>query len=227
MSTPDPPDVERLRAALAQIGYDAEWPDVDADRLFSALHGELDAAARREIVDELIANPRAAAIWRLARELDPDASDAPATTAGAAVRAWPPQGTPVRTWSSGWLAIAATLALAIGAAWQFQPWRSDPPVYRGAETRAIASQLPRDQWLPRARAELRWTAIEGARYRVRVLTADLDVLEEFDGLQTPAYTVSPAALARIPSGGQVLWQVEASTPGADPVVSPTFSTRVE
>jgi hypothetical protein len=213
MSTPDPPDVERLRAALAQLGDDPEWPAVDADQLFSALHGDLDAAARREVVDELIRNPRAAAVWRLARELAPeDASVHREAT---------------RTWSSGWLALAATLALAVGAAWQFQPWRTEVPGYRGATTHAIASALPEHQSLSRAQAELRWTAIEGARYRVRVLSPDLDVLEESPELDTTTYTPAPTVLNPIPPGGQVLWQVEARTPGTAPVVSPTFSTRVE
>ena len=62
MSTPEQPDVERVRAALASLGDDAQWPDADAERLFSALHGEMSAEAQRALVDELIRNPRAGAM---------------------------------------------------------------------------------------------------------------------------------------------------------------------
>lgn len=221
MSTPDLPDVERLRAALARLDDDPEWPDVDAERIYAALHGELDAEARREVVDELIRNPRAAAAWRLARELEPDQ----ASTASGRSEGDASSGTP--TWTRRWLPLAATIALALGAAWQFQSWRDEPPAYRGEEVRAIASALPADQPLSRARPELRWTPIEGARYRVRVLTPDLDVLAESGELTEPSYTLGPDVVSRIESGGDVLWQVEARTADGAPLVSPTFSTRLQ
>jgi hypothetical protein len=222
MSTPEPPDVERLRAALARLDEDPGWPDVDAERMYAALHGELDAETRRQIVDETIRNPRAAAAWRLARELDPGDAASPAggldhedATYGG------------HAWTRRWLPLAATVALALGAAWQFQVWRDDAPVYRGEEVRAISSALPAGQPLSRTRPELRWTPIDGARYRVRVLTPELDVLDESGDLEAPAYMLGPAVLSRIGPGTEVLWQVEARTPGSAPLVSPTFSTRVQ
>ncbi len=184
MSTPERPDVERLRAALDRLGDEAEWPEVDAERLFSAMHGDLEADERRAVVDELIRNPRAAAVWRLARDLQPD--DVPAQ-APARARPW------------AWMSLAATLLLTVGAAWHFQPWRTDVAVYRSVETRSIASLLPEGTPLSRTQPDLRWTAIEGARYRVRVLTPDLDVLEESDDLDTPTYRVAPGVLRAHPS----------------------------
>lgn len=211
MSASDPPDVERLRAALARLGDEPEWPEVDAERLFSALHGDLSAEERRAVVDELIRNPRAAAAWRLARELEPD------EPAHAEARG--------RTWA--WMSIAAMLLLVVGVAWQFQPWRSEAPVYRGAEPRSIASLLPSDAPLAREQPVLRWTALEGARYRVRVLTPDLDLLDEAENLATPEYGLKPDVVRRIPPGGRILWQVEARVPGTAAVVSPTFSAQME
>ena len=65
----------------------------------------------------------------------------------------------------------------------------------------------------RAQPVLRWTGIDGARYRVRVLTADLQVLEESAESSALEYTLSQETLARIPPGTQILWQVEAQIPG--------------
>jgi len=222
MSTPDLPDVERLRAALARLDDDPEWPDVDAERIYAALHGELDAAARREMVDELIRNPRAATAWRLARELEPDQA-----AATPHERSEEDASTGTGTWTRRWLPLAATIALALGAAWQFQSWRDEPPGYRGEAAATIQSALPADQPLSRVRPELRWTPIEGARYRVRVLTPDLDVLAESGELTEPTYTLGPDVVSRIEPGRDVLWQVEARTADGAPLVSPTFSTRLQ
>ena len=214
MSAPEPADVARLRAALASVAGKAATP-VDAGRIFDALHGDLTAEERREIVDELIASPDAAEAWRLAQELAPPGTEA--STIPADRSAW-------RWWSA-----AALLALAMGAGWQFSsPWRSvAPPVYRGTEHRAIASLLPAGRPLSRSSPVLRWTGIEGARYRVTVLTPTLDVIEEGNNLSAPDFTVSADALVRFPPGAPLLWQVEARIPGEGSIVSPTFTVQVE
>jgi hypothetical protein len=209
MSAPDPPDVDRLRAALARLGEEEGWPEADSERLFAALHGDTSAEERREAVEELIRNPRAAAAWRLARELEP----------AVETRARSPWG----QWA--WLPIAATLVLLAGAAWQFAPWRSEPPVYRSADPRTIAPARP-DGTLPRADPVLRWTPIEGARYRVRVLTPSLEPLAEAF-VDAPEYRLPPDVVRNVPPDGSILWQVEAQVRGASSIVSPTFSTQVK
>jgi hypothetical protein len=73
---------------------------------------------------------------------------------------------------------------------------------------------------------LRWSGIDGARYRVRVLTADLQLIDESPETSERAYTLSPETLARIPPAASILWQVEARIPGEVVVTSPTFSNRV-
>ena len=107
-----------------------------------------------------------------------------------------------------------------------QPRGGEEPAYRSVESRAIASALPPGAELSRAQPVLRWNGVEGARYRVRVLTPDLQLLEE--SVESPArdHTVSATTLERIPPGGQLLWQVEARVPGEGVIVSPTFSNRV-
>jgi hypothetical protein len=210
MSAPEPPDVARYREALARLADEPGWPEADAERVFSALHGDVSDEERRAVVDELIRNPRAASAWRLARELEPP------DRIGRRLMNTP------RTW----MAIAATVAIMAGAAWLFVPWRSEP-VFRTGESRSIASLLPAGARLSRAAPVLRWTPVEGARYRVRVLKEELDLLDESDDLAVPEYRLRDDILQKVPAGGRILWQVEARAGVAAVVVSPTFSARLE
>lgn len=213
MSASEPNDVARLREALASLTGKGSG-SVDAERVFDALHGNLSAEERRAVVDELVLDPDAAETWRLARELAPDPAVVAASTGREAWR---------------WLSIAAAAVLAVGLAWQFFGPRGSlkEPAYRSVEQRTITSLLPQGAVLSRTQPVLRWTAVEGARYRVRVLTPDLEVLQETGELTAPEYTLSADVLRRIPSGGQILWQVEGRVPGSGVVASPTFTVRVE
>ena len=127
------------------------------------------------------------------------------------------------------MSIAAAAVLVAGLAWQFFNPTGAPeaPAYRSVEQRTITSSLPPAAALSRAQPVLRWTALEGARYRVRVLTPELEVLEETGELASPEHTLGSDVLRRIPAGGQILWQVEGRIRGSGVVVSPTFSVRVE
>ena len=121
------------------------------------------------------------------------------------------------------------LVLAVGLGWQvIGPW-GEPraPVYRGTGGPQIASALAEHAALPRANPVLTWTGIEGARYRVRVLTADLEPLEEAEDLSVTSHALSADTVDRLPAGARLLWQVEARLPGGATVVSPTFGARLE
>lgn len=213
MSATDPDDTARLREAFASRsdGKSAARP-ADAGRIFDAVHGEMSAEERRAIVDELVEDGDAAEAWRLARELAPQ--PAPAYVV-------PRQD----VWK--WLSIAAAMLLAVGLGWRLFSPGEPVPGYRGAEQRAIASGLAPDAPLPRARPTLRWTALETARYRVRVLTQELSVLVESGELTSPEYTLTDDVLRRVAPGASILWQVEARLPDGAVVVSPTFNVRVE
>jgi hypothetical protein len=218
VSAEEPNDVARLREALASIESDGIREPVDAARIFDALHGDLSPEERYAVIEQLVRDPAAAAAWRLAREMAPD------TAPRAAVNRGPE--TPRRSARLRWIAVAAAAMLAVAVA-QWLPRRAaDEPVYRNVESRAIASALPPGAELSRARPVLRWTGVDGARYRVRVLTSDLQLLDESTETSGREYTVAPEALARIPPGGHLLWQVEARIPGEGMVASPTFTVRV-
>ena len=211
VSTSEPGDVARLREALAALTSKGGG-SADPGRVFDALHGNLSAEQRRAIVDDLVLDSDAAEAWRLARELAPD----PAVAAAARRESWV------------WMSIAAAAVLVAGLTWQFvNPGGSPEPTYRSVEQRTITSLLPPAAVLARAQPVLRWTALEGARYRVRVLTPELQVLEEAGELTSPEHTLASDVLRRIPAGGEILWQVEGRIRGSGVVVSPTFSVRVE
>jgi hypothetical protein len=215
MSAPESPDVERLRAALASLADQPDWPEVseeEAARMFEALHGNLSSEERREVIEELVRNPRAAQAWRLANEL-------PVTAPPSVARRW-------IVWACA-AAAAVTLVIVGVTGRSLQWWDVQTPGYRSLEPRTIASLVPADAPLPRARPVLRWTPVDGARYRLRVLTADLDLLEERENLAVPEYQLSPEVLRRVPPGGRIVWQVEAKVPDTAPLVSPTFSIRLE
>ena len=210
MSADEPADVARLRTALASLQGDGQ-SRADAGRIFDAVHGQLSDDERQALVEQLLADPDAADAWRLAIELAPDQPAAVPVTS----HAWP-----------RWLAVAAVVMLAVGAAWWFvRP--SSEPVYRGSGQSAIVSELPADTVLMRARPVLRWRGIEGARYRVRILTPELELLGESAELRESEYTVEQTVIERVPSGGRLLWQVEGRLRDGTVVMSPTFTARVE
>jgi hypothetical protein len=214
VSAPEPPDLDRLRAALAASA--ATDSRIDPGRMFDALHGELSSEERQALVDAIADDPEALEAWRLAMELTPGpAASVPARSVGR-----------TSTWK--WLGIAAALVLSVGLAWQLlAPWRrAEPPVYRSVDGRSIASELPDGVPLSRTAPVLRWTAIDEARYRIRVFTVDLQPLAEASDLSAPAYSLPPEVVSRLAGGAVVLWQVEAISPEGT-VVSPTFTTRLQ
>ena len=212
MSGNEPADVARLRAALASVETNAQ-ERVDAERIFDALHGTMDPEERRALVEELLSNPDAAEAWRLAREMAPE----PAAHSVESTRKW------------RWLAVAAGILLTVGIGWQIAgpPRGGTEPIYRGVESRSITSALPPDAVLSRAQPVLRWAGVPGARYRVRVLTADLEVLEESTESEALEYRVRDETMRRIEAGSYILWQVEGRIPGDTVIVSPTFRVRVD
>ncbi|MEZ5283844.1 MAG: hypothetical protein R2712_03330 [Vicinamibacterales bacterium] len=215
MTGPDD-GIERLRAALAAAPAEGdEAGKTEAARIFDALHGELDAEERRAVIASIAQDPEAAEAWRLAHDLAPPAEVSVHTPAPAAPASW------------RWLGLAAGIALVLGLAWQFVPRPADAPVYRGEPAGDIASLLPAGVPLARTSPVLRWTPLDGARYHVRLFAVDLRPLAEADGLLTAEYVLPPDVLAALAPGATLLWQVEARVSGAEPLVSPTFSTTVQ
>ena len=91
-------------------------------------------------------------------------------------------------------------------------------MFRTGEARTISSLLRDGERLNRAAPLLRWTPVEGARYRVRVLTPELDLLDESEDLAAPEFRLREDVLQKLPGGSRILWQVEARAGGAAIVV---------
>jgi hypothetical protein len=205
---------ERLRAAFASLadGAPASPPCPDPDAIWQGARGELPPEVARGLVAHLSSCAPCAEAWRLARDLEPAA---PAPARSVAPRSW--------------LALAATIVIALGAAalWQWQ--RSDAPSeYRTTEDLVIRSLVPEDRPLPRARFQLRWTAgPAGTRFDVRLSSASLVTLVHVRGLTTSELVVPVERVADLPPGARLLWQVEARLPNGQRVASPTFMVRLQ
>jgi hypothetical protein len=204
-------DVERWRRAMASVRGSAAR-DVDAARIFDAVHGRLAPAERRAVIDELAANEHVGEVWRLAQELTPAPAQAQVGRGGRR-----------------WLSMAAAVALASTLGWQgWQQWPSAAdPAYRDIDAPTITADAPAGGTLSRSSPALRWTALEGARYRVRIFSEELELREESPELTRPEYRLGAPLLDAFPPGARLLWQVEARVPGSPRIMSPTFTVRLE
>jgi hypothetical protein len=211
MSEPTEP-IERLRAAFAaraDVPSAEECPD--AERLWRAVKRDLPAEDRRALVAHTAACPSCAAAWRIARELGPrPAARMPPT------RSWAP------------LAAAAVVVLGLGIALLVARGPGRAPQYRESATITILSLTAEDVPLPRTRCVLRWTpAPEGSRYDLRVTTEALHVVHEAQDLTSAEHLVPEVALAQLPAGTRLLWQVDVKLPQGETLQSQTFVSRIE
>jgi hypothetical protein len=152
-----------------------------------------------------------AAAFRLARGLSEEKKEA-----SVIHRSW-------ARWTPVVGALAAVLLLAI-----LVPglWRSQPSPYRGGQDQEIRSLLD-DPALPRDQAELRWSpGPPGTRYEVRVLTREGAEIAVESGLEAPHYRIPPSALAGIPAGTALYWQVKVLRPDGKSSASKTFEVRL-
>lgn len=208
----------RLQEAFASLGETAaSGPDCpEPDRLWAAATGEAPVPERQEIIAHMASCASCAAAFRLARGMSQDGNRASA---------------PVRIDGRPWLlsgSAAALLAAALILAVLIPgPWRSSPSLYRGGVGPEIRSLVDEGVSLPRAQAELRWTpGPAGSRYEVRVLTRDGAEIAVESDLEAPRYRIPPSALAGVPPGTVLYWQVKAVLPDGKSSASKTFEVRL-
>ena len=216
-------ETRRLREAFASLGgVSSGGRDCpDPDRLWLAARGELEPTQSRDIVDHTASCPSCAEDWRLARELgETTALSADGRAAGDRRPA---------IW--GLVAAAAALVLVlVGLPFLRRDATAPAETVRAGETQAqIRSLVEEDASLNREDFVLRWTlgSATARHFALRVATVDLDVLVETSGLEEPAFRISPQDLAAVPTGGTILWQVEATLADGEVVTSPTFVQRLE
>lgn len=196
--------VERLRGAFADRSQDAaalsDCPP--PERIFDAATGRADPSERTRTVDHVSACAACAEAWRLALAFE-----------GAPLPRRQPWKGPVP------LAAAAVLVLAVGVTQLMPP---APSPYRDGGGARPESALAVER-LPREAFVLRWSLPDGYTTRaVRVLRPDLEPLHLTQNPSGNSLRVPAEALAGLPSGSLVLWQVEAEGPDGGVVNSATW-----
>jgi hypothetical protein len=203
-----------LRGAYqaALEGAAAAGPDVDEDRVWRAVTGDLPAAERRQVVELVARHPSWALAWSLARELaaaSPETREAP-----PAARRRGGGAPPI-------LALAAGLVLALGAAVTLL-WPPAAPRYRDPAAAAIDSLTPGAAVTAANGCRLRWSGPPGATFELRLTSEDLDHVHVAPGLARAEYRVPREFLSRLAPGSRLLWQVEAHLAGGGRLSSATF-----
>jgi hypothetical protein len=220
----DDQELIRLRAAFAAPDPTADTPSCPApEALWSAVRGELDPQALREVLDHVALCSACAEDWRIAAELNRQQAGASAVTPGRGL-----QGRFAR-----WRPLAAAAALAAGLLITVGVWRAEvappAPTYREVRHEAIRSLLPAGQALPRQDVLLRWSPVPGAAsYDVRVTTEDLfQTVASAKGTTAAELHIPASALTALPPGAKLLWQVDAVRPDGTRETSPTFTTPLQ
>ncbi len=205
---------DAYQAAVARSGGDC-GPD-DVEKVWQAVTGDLDAGQRRDLIDRMATDPALARAWRVAVELD--------RARGGQSRAG---RQPTRWMPAALMGLAAAVVVAVGLRVLVLN-RTPADTFRAAGGATVQSLVASDATLPRDAFVLRWTpGPEGSRYAVRATTEDLRVLTTVNEIAVPEYKVGRDALAGVPAGARVLWQIVVSAPGGETISSQTFVVRVQ
>jgi hypothetical protein len=211
-------EIENLRRAFTAPGGTAPRPEdcPPAETLWAAVHGELPPGALRDVVDHIATCPACAEDWRLAVEVEREAT---ATAEVAAGRAASPVLYPRR-----WLrlapllaAAAAIVALVVGLPLVHH---ENEPTYRGGPQK-VASQVVEGQELPRDHCLLLWSGPKDATYEIEVDSLTGDRLFSKRGLKVLSYEVPKSCFNGVRPGTRLEWRVTATPPRGAPVHSKT------
>lgn len=233
------PELKSLQEAWRQRESDPADGCPEADKIWDALSGSLRQPDLNALVRHTAVCPACAEQWRLAHEMGA------MQERGAQVIELAPK----RFGYMPALAMAAGLALLVGLGLWFWKWQSPPPSgpakpsqvspvattaeprapsYRNGEQPSIASLISESKPVSRSECRLAWTpGPTGARYSVRVTTAEMKELDRVADLSSPSYVVPETALAGLPKGARLMWQVHAVLPGGERIASPTFFITLE
>jgi putative zinc finger protein len=220
----DDQELARLRAAFAAPA--AATPDPEScpspETIWAAVRGELPPRELRDVVEHTAACAACAEDWRLAAELERQSTAAAAPAPGKVIQGRFRQWRPLAAAA----ALAAGLLIAVGV---YRTGELGPrePTYREAESDGIRSLLPAGQALPRQGAVLRWSPVPGAEsYDVRISTEDLRLVLTAQDRKVAEYPIPESALAGLPPGSKLLWQVDAVFPDSSRRSSPTFTATL-
>jgi hypothetical protein len=139
----------------------------------------------------------------------------------------PPNVVPFRRFRLGMgIALAAAIAATVILVPHLRP--ADSGIHeRGGAPEGIRSLVPST---PRSRSGLvlEWSPYPAAvRYQVSLAAPDLRVLFQKTGVSGTRIEVPEAALASVPRGCRLVWNVEATLPDGRTVQSPAFDLVLE
>ncbi len=222
----DDQELTRWRAAFTTPAAAAPAPeDCPApETIWAAVRGELPPHEMSEVVDHTARCAACAEDWRLAVEVDRQGATRSEAAPGKVI---------VGRFGQWRRPMFAAAALAAGVLIAVGVYRetivpTPAPIYREGEAAQVRSLLPAGQALPRQGAVMRWTPLAGAAsYDVSVSTEDLRQVASAQGQTAAEYRLPEAALAGLPAGTKLLWQVEAVFPDGHRVTSPTFTTSLQ
>ena len=196
-------------------GVDEPCPAPDA--LWALTRGELGEAQARPIVLHSSRCARCGSALRIALEMGEQM--APVFTA--------PKVIPIRRVRIG-LGLGLAAAIAATVIVLPRPRPADPGIHeRGGAPEGIRSLVPST---PRSRAGLvlEWSPYPSAvRYQVTLASSDLRVLFQKVGVSGTRVEVPEAALASVPRGSRLVWNVEATLPDGRAIQSAAFDLVVE
>ena len=255
-STAAPDGLEPLRRAFARVPDDGPGALTpvescpEPDTVWAAVHRELPPAEIEAIVLHTARCAPCAEEWRLAREIGDRAEvdGAPSgihqTTLGRSANRQRADRTPdTENWANvvprtlrlrrfaaplAGLAVAAAVVLMVGRA-PDGPTPEERPIseIRAGAQVTIESEIAPGAVLDRQAFRLTWDEIPGATYDLLVSDTDLAVVAEASDLEDPTFTVPAESLARLASGAELYWQVEARLRDGTGQRSPTFVVRLE
>jgi hypothetical protein len=216
---------ERLREAFALRIPDSnpDAPCPEAETLWQAVRRELSHERIRQIGLHVTTCAECAEDWRLAREV---AREVPADVIPFEQSARP-LSRARQWWIGGTLAAAAALVLfAVLLPGGPTSVPTGQGILRGAEeiiapARDLATPLTRES------CTLRWQGPTDSRWEIRVATDDLRVIAEAHDLKAPEFTVPAQALADLPPGTKIVWQVHANLPDGRRLASRSFVQTLE
>lgn len=209
---------QRLRAAWSpNPTARGRAPSPTTDELWQVAHGDLPTERAIDVLDRALDDPAALAEFHLASAI-----------AAATQSAQPsPRATPTRGF--GGFAIVGALAAAMLAVWWVRPRTTGDtePVYRDAATPGLSSTTP--AVVRRDACVLRWRTADTANvtFDITVSTDEPAVVARAQHLSTAFYEVPAAALATLPAGAVLLWQIEAVAADGARTRSQTFTTTLE
>jgi hypothetical protein len=221
--TDDANNFARLRAAFQAPAGAALAPEAcpAPETIWAGVRGELPAPQMREVLDHTASCAACAEDWRLAAEIEREASRSATAAPGKVIVG---RFGRFRSLAAA-AAIAAGLLVAVGVYRNSGP---QEPTYREVEQTEVRSLLPEGQALARQGAVLRWSPVPGATsYDVQVSTEDLQVVATAQGQTATEYRIPGSGLRNLAPGTKLLWQVDAVFPDGTRQSSPTFTTPLK